>query len=239
VAAIATLLIIGSVYSYSANRFIGEATLNISTLERFSTITNVVDFFTLNSISFAWQQLDSIFFLIPLVLWCCVAGILARRFHLLTQNRRAKAFWQRHIPPSICWVALLLNLSLAIGSIVIHRIDGYGNRIGVIGTFSGFLGMALSAAFVASLMRYINRQNHLPAWMVWLAPAGRHTLAMYLSLSTLLVLSNGAFFHVQAGTIPTLLSLVIIWLAAIGIAKSATQRNRRDPIAKWLSIKNH
>jgi uncharacterized protein len=236
VATIAVLFTVSAAYSYVSSRLIGDPALNTSTLERFSKVNNVNDFFSLNYVTFAWQQLDSIIYLIPLVLWCCTAGMLARRFDLLTQNKRAKVFWQQHISPTFCRVALLLNLGLALCSIVIHQTDSYENRIWVIGTFSGFLGIALSASFVATLMRYLNSQKHLPAWMIWLAPAGRHTLAMYLSLSTLLVLSNGAFFNVHAGTVTTLLTLTIIWLVAIVIARSATKRNLRDPIARWLSI---
>jgi uncharacterized protein len=232
---IAFLVMGAVVYSNFFDASTLAPTLEIATLERVSHRITFTNFLKLNSISFVWQQLDSIFFFLPLVLWCCVTGILARRFNLLSINRRSKEFWQRNIRSSSCLVILILNIALGLASMVIHQTDGYSNRVWFISAFSSFLGMALSAAFIATSMRYLHSRNRMPAWMVWLAPAGRHTLAMYLALSTLLVLSNGSFLHLQAGTMTTLFFLVLAWLIAVLVAKEATRREIKDPIARWLS----
>ncbi len=231
-----TLLIISSVaYGFIADGSTLASKLEIATLVRFSNRSSVTNFLELNSISFGWQQLYSIFFFLPFVLWCCVTGIVAKRFKLLGNNRRSMEFWRKNIRPSHCIVILLINIALGLASIAIHKTDGYSNRVWFISAFSSFLGIALSAAFIATSMRYLHSGNRMPAWMVWLAPAGRHTLAMYLALSTLLVLSNGSFLHWQAGTLTTLFFLVIAWLIAVLVAKEATRREIRDPIARWLS----
>jgi uncharacterized protein len=230
------LLVIGSVaYWVIADGSTLASKLDIATLDRFSNRRSFTHFLELNSISFLWQQLDSIFFFLPLVLWCCVTGILARRFKLLGINRRSIEFWQKNIRPSQCLVILLLNISLGLASVAIHQSDGYSNRVWFISALSSFLGIGLSAAFIATSMRYLHSRNQMPAWMVWLAPAGSHTLAMYLALSTLLVLSNGSFLHLQAGTLITLICLVVVWLIAVLVAKEASRREIRDPIARWLS----
>ena len=91
-----TLLIIGSaVYGSVVDVSSLAGKLEIATLDRFGNRSSFTKFLELNSISFVWQQLYSIFFFLPFVLWCCVTGILARRFKLLSINRRSMEFWQK------------------------------------------------------------------------------------------------------------------------------------------------
>jgi uncharacterized protein len=234
-----TISICLAIYSFLYKPYAMEPNLDFTSVNRFGSQKGFQKFFELNSVSYLWQQFDSLFFFLPSVLWCCVAGILARRFKLLSANKTANKFWQKTITPLQCGMILILNLGLAIASFYIHQIDGYSNRILVVSTLSAPFGMALSAAFVATAMRYVNSHNHIPYWMHWLAPAGRHTLAMYLSLSVLLVISKGAPKGVIANlgdnTLTNFLLLVFAWLAAVMLARLASRKNWRDPVAKWLS----
>jgi uncharacterized protein len=202
---------------------------------RFGLLRTVGDFFALNSSSYLTQQLDSIFSFFPLVLWCMVAGILAKRFALLSQRRSARQFWQTHLGPTQLLLALACNIALAVWSVRWHDAYGYNERVGIVAGLSGVAGMWLAAAALGAAMRTLHRWDALPRWVLWLAPAGRHTLAMYLGLSSCLVLSGGAFFAFKGGTVATFSTLCSLWLAAVLLAKAASQRGLRDPVASWLS----
>jgi uncharacterized protein len=233
--AIVVLTMSSGIYSFLYGSYASDSGFDITSANRFGNLSGVQNFFELNSVSYLWQQFDSLFFFLPFVLWCCLAGVLARRYKLLSANAIAKKFWQITVTPWQCFAILMLNFGLGMASFYIHQTDGYSNRILIISSLSAWFGMALSAAFVATGMRYVNATNQIPRWMIWLAPAGRHTLAMYLSLSVLLVLSNSAFANLSRSTLTTLSALVFAWLSAVLMARFATRKNWRDPIARWLS----
>jgi uncharacterized protein len=232
---IATFIICASIASHLFDDSAIGPRLDIESLRTFGNIRTVYAFFELNSTNYLWQQFDSLFFFLPSVLWCIVTGILARRFKLLSSTSRAKLFWSKTLTPPQCGLILVFNIGLGLASVAFHHIDGYSNRVWIIGALSGFFGIGLSAALIATVMRRIHKTGFTPTWMNWLAPAGRHTLAMYLLLSITLVLSNGAFLNLQAGTVATLACLVLAWLAAVLVATMATRRGLRDPVARWLS----
>ncbi len=235
IVALVVITMCSGIYSFLYGSYATDFGFDITSNNRFGNLSGFQNFFELNSVSYLWQQFDSLFFFLPFVMWCCIAGLLARRFKLLSANLVAKRFWQKTLVPSVCFGILMLNLVLGIASFYIHQTDGYSNRILIISSLSAWFGMALSAAFVATGMRHINAYNKIPSWMTWLAPAGRHTLAMYLSLSVSLVLSNSAFANLHANTLTTLLVLLSAWLSAVIIARFATRKNWRDPVATWLS----
>jgi uncharacterized protein len=227
---------IGStILSFPYGNYATQFATDVFSTNRFGNLSDFQSFFELNSVSYVWQLLDSLFFFLPYVLWCCVAGILARRFKLLSANLIAKKFWQKTITPLQCALILMANFALGIATFYLHQVDGYSNRIAIISTLTVSFGMALSAAFVATGMRFVNEQNKIPYWMIWLAPAGRHTLAMYLSLSALLVLFHVVFGYQKSGTLLCLFYLLAAWWAAMNLARLASRKKWRDPIAKWLS----
>jgi uncharacterized protein len=227
---------IGSaIFSLLYGSYATQSAVDISATNRFGNLSDFQSFFELNSVSYLWQLLDSLFFFFPYVLWCSVTGILARRFKLLSANSISNKFWQKTMPPMHCFVILIFNLGLSLATFYIHQVDGYSNRISIISILTVSFGMALSAAFLATGMRYVNAQNKIPGWMIWLAPAGRHTLAMYLSLSVLLVLSHVFFGYQDSSTAQSLVYLTTAWLAAVMLARLATRKKWRDPIAEWLS----
>jgi uncharacterized protein len=230
------VLSIGSaVFSFLYGSYATQPAKDIFATNRFGNLSDFRSFFELNSVSYLWQILDSLFFFLPYVLWCCMAGILARRFKLLSANSLSSKFWQKTMPPLHCFVILILNLGLGIATFYIHQVDGYSNRISIISILTVSFGMALSAAFIATGMRYMNEQNKIPGWMIWLAPAGRHTLAMYLSLSVLLVLSHVVFGYQTSSTALSLVYLISAWFVSVMLARLATRKKWRDPIAEWLS----
>jgi uncharacterized protein len=233
--AIIVLTMSSGIYNVMYGSYATDSGFDITSANRFGHLNGYKNFFELNSVSYLWQQFDSFFFFLPFVIWCCLAGVLARRFKLLSANANAKKFWQKTLQPPQCFAILMLNLGLGMASFYIHQTDGYSNRILIISSLSTWFGMALSAAFVATGMRYVNVNHRIARWMLWLAPAGRHTLAMYLSLSVLLVLSNSAFANLNGDTLTTLLALVFAWLCAVIFARFATRKNWRDPVATWLS----
>jgi uncharacterized protein len=235
VAALMMLSIGSGIYNFLFGSYPSETFITIDSANRLGNLSGLQKFFELNSVSYLWQLFDSLFFFLPYVLWCCIAGILARRFKLLGNNSIAKKFWQKTLTPLHCFFILLLNLVLGVACFYIHQVDGYSNRIAIISVLTISCGMALSAAFIATGMRYVNEKNKFPRWLMWLAPAGRHTLAMYLSLSVLLVLSHVVFGYQESGTMLSLATLLIAWLAAVMLARLATRKKWRDPIAKWLS----
>jgi uncharacterized protein len=209
--------------------------LNYNNLERFGNIVTPFEFLALNASSYLWQQLNSFVGFLPFVLWTGIAGILARRFQLLGQATFARHFWAQHVGSIQCTLAWLTNLGLATASVYLHHSEGYSERSSAVATLSGVAGLWLAAALLATAMRHMHRSQRIPSWAMWLAPAGKHTLVMYLGLSACLVLSNGAFLDLTAGTITTLLALVGGWMIALLLGRAASARGLRDPIARWLS----
>jgi uncharacterized protein len=86
-------------------------------------------------------------------------------------------------------------------------------------------------------MRHWHVTKQLPNWVYWLAPAGKHTLAMYLSLSLVLMLSGGAFLNIQISTPARLVVIGCAWIGVVLLAKYATNRGFRDPISSWISAR--
>jgi uncharacterized protein len=112
------------------------------------------------------------------------------------------------------------------------------NKLSAIGLMNMFAGIWLVASALAIVVRYWHKVKYLPPWIHWLAPAGKHTLAMYLSLSLALMLSGGAFLNIQVSTQVRLIVVVCAWISAVLLAKYATNRGFRDPIASWISAKS-
>ena len=192
-------------------------------------------FLQLNAQTYLEFQLAWLFTLAPLMLWLTVAGVLARRFRLLGARRFARAFWGAHLPLWHFWAALCVNIALGAASVWVHQSDELvAQRITALATWAPLPGIWLSAATLAVFAR--DWQNHTPQWVTWLAPAGRHTLVMYLSLSLLLMLSSGAFWAWSDGTLLTTTLALGAWWLAVLLARKATARGWRDPLAQWLSF---
>ncbi|SDO43508.1 uncharacterized protein SAMN05216303_1011406 [Rhodoferax sp. OV413] len=193
-------------------------------------------FIALNASSYLEGQIGSLTAFFPLLLWLTVAGMLARRFRLLGSRRAARLFWARHFGRSQLALALLLNLALGAASAWLHR-AGTPHPI----TLSAFFvlgalpGIWLVACLLGFGMRHIHSRSQLPRWAGWLAPAGHHTLAMYLLLSLGMALGHGALRQLGGDTALTLAIALLAWLAAVAAARTASRHGWRDPLARWLS----
>jgi uncharacterized protein len=206
---------------------LAEALINAPTLQIFMAG---------NAAAYLWAQAGSVLFFWPLLLWLTVAGILARRFGLLGQRRFARQFWSRHLgAPQLRW-SLALNLGIALAAVWRHALGPtHPAWLGLATALAAVPGMWLAAAAIGGCMRYQHRHPAPPRWVLWLAPAGQHTLAMYLLLSLALVLGHTALRSLDGSTAPTLALAVAAWLAAVYAARWATRQGLRDPISRWLS----
>nr|WP_315231466.1 hypothetical protein [uncultured Albidiferax sp.] len=193
-------------------------------------------FIALNASSYLEGQIGSLTAFFPLLLWLTVTGMLARRFRLLGSRRAARQFWARRFGRGQLALALLLNLALGTASAWLHH-TGTPHPI----TLSAFfvLGALPGVWLVACLLgwgqRHLHRQPQLPRWAGWLAPAGHHTLAMYLLLSLGMALGHGALRLLGGDTALTLAVALLAWLAAVAAARWASRHGWRDPLARWLS----
>jgi uncharacterized protein len=191
-------------------------------------------FWRLNASTYLDAQINLAVSYLPMLLWLTVSGMLARRFRLLSARRFARQFWRRHVGAWQLAGALLLNAALGLGSVLVHQSGVLEiQRIAALSAWGPLSAIWLAAALLALAVR--RWQQRTPLWVIWLAPAGRHTLVMYLGLSILLMLSSGAFLGWSGGTVLTLALALLAWWAAAVVARSASARGWRDPIAQWLS----
>ena len=202
---------------------------------KFANAADPSAFLTIN-IDAYFNQLVSSIYILPLVFWLMFSGILICRFKLFSDRSYATSFWKKHLGRLQLFLALLLNISLGI-----LAINSYSdklpntNKMLVVSIMALPAGVWLVATLLAAGMRYWHRLSRLPDWILWLASAGKHTLAMYLALSFSLMLTSGAFLNIQGNTVIRLAVMLSAWVCAIYFAKFATKRGLKDPIANWIS----
>lgn len=198
-------------------------------------VSDVRKFWVLNIQTYFGAQMQALF-LLPVFLWLTLAGMLSRRFRLLSTRHFSRLFWSRHILSWQLWGALLMNVALGIADIKIHSVVGLHEvALSGISALGGIANLWLSVALLAWVMRRRCKNFSLPLWVVWLAPAGRHTLAMYLVLSLGLMLTSHVYLGLSGNIVTRLTAVVTAWFLAVGLARYASSRNLRDPIARWLS----
>ena len=177
---------------------------------------------------------------LPLFLYLFTAGAVCARLRLLSTHRIAKAYWAKHWGQWHLWLALSANAALGLLSVWLHlKHPPYASL--VLPFLIMPLGIYLAIALLAATMRYRLRcaaqQAPTPAWVRGLAPAGRHTLVMYLALSCGLLLSSGAFFALGGTTAQRTLAFAIAWFLAMRLALYASRQQPplKDPLTRWLS----
>lgn len=201
----------------------------------FITINTVQVFLKLNFDKYIEGNLYGLYML-PLYLWLTVAGILAYRFKLLSTRNYSRRFWTKHLNRWHFINALLLNFVISIYMVHFQSVPSLSKLI-ALGAISTPINIWLLAATLAMGMRHWHVTKQLPNWVYWLAPAGKHTLAMYLSLSLVLMLSGGAFLNIQISTPARLVVIGCAWIGVVLLAKYATNRGFRDPISSWISAR--
>jgi uncharacterized protein len=175
----------------------------------------------------------------PLQIALFIAGVMAARYQWLSLKPRAANLFLCPLLYRSWPYALLANALLGIASSVMHNQYGLTANIYWMTVLNVPLGVWLVASGLTRFMLYVQNQQSTPHWLVWLAPAGRHTLAMYLALSLVLMLcgrlglfSEDAVLH---HTTVCFVALGALWLGAVALARAATARRLRDPISRWLS----
>jgi uncharacterized protein len=202
---------------------------------KFAKAADLSTFLAVNMDAY-FNQLVSSIYILPLVFWLMFSGILMCRFKLFSDRSYAKNFWKKYLGRLQLLFAILLNISLGI-----LAINSYSdkqpntNNILVVSMVALPAGIWLIATMIALGMRHRHRLSRIPDWMLWLAPAGKHTLAMYLTLSFSLMLTSGAFLNIQGSTVVRLMTVMLAWVCAIWLAKLASKRGLKDPIASWIS----
>jgi uncharacterized protein len=175
----------------------------------------------------------------PIHICLFLTGILAARYKWLSLKPRLPALFLRPWLYRSWPLALLANFLLGLTSVHLHNKHGLSANVGWIPVLNVPLGIWMIASGLTRLMLRLQTTQTIPQWLVWLAPAGRHTLVMYLGLSFLLMLcarlglytSNAVWNH----TAVWFVALLALWLTAVCLARAATARQMRGPISRWLS----
>lgn len=229
---ISIFVLIGLVFWNANNSFYKTGAI------AFGNDLSVGAFFEVNAGSYL-ANLRNILFILPTCLWLTVMGVLARRFRLLSRRRVSRQFWSGRFAAWQFGVAICLSALLGLLLIAEHSAQTVNfSRISAITLFNIPLAIWTVLSALAMLMRHWHRQADMPTWMAWLAPAGRHTLAMYLFQSVAMVLTNGAFLDLQASTPVRLLVVLFVWFGIVAAARQATTKGLRDPVASWLAARN-
>jgi uncharacterized protein len=204
-------------------------------LGKFMADTHMFDFLVVNSKTYLDHQIYSLLIL-PTAFWLILSGILVCRFRLFSNKINARNFWKNHIKRWQFICAILVNIGLGILSWITYSADILNvNKLMAISLLGIPAGVWLSATCVAEGMRYWHKTSQLPRWMLWLAPAGKHTLAMYLTLSVTLMLTSGAFLGLQGSTMDRFIVVLLAWVGVVSLARYATKLGIRDPFAHWMS----
>jgi uncharacterized protein len=201
-------------------------------LENFANVS-IKSFWLLNATTY-FSITKYALFTLPIYLWLTVAGILTRRFRLFTLRSYARIFWRKHLNKSHFIVAMLLNILISVG-ISFQQMDVSLSKLIAMGAISTPVNIWLVATVLAIGMRHWHKTSQLPRWMLWLAPAGKHTLAMYLTLSVTLMLTSGAFLGLQGSTMDRFIVVLLAWVGVVSLARYATKLGIRDPFAHWMS----
>jgi uncharacterized protein len=176
---------------------------------------------------------------VPIHICLFLTGILAARYKWLSLKPKLPALFLRPWLYRSWPLALLANFLLGLASVHLHNKHGLSANVGWIPVLNVPLGIWLVASVLTRLMVHLQTTQTVPEWLLWLAPAGRHTLAMYLGLSLTMVLCARLGMFTSAGawnhTAIWFAAWLVLWLGAVCLGRAATKRQMRDPISRWLS----
>ncbi len=196
-------------------------------------------FFAHNLAAYMTQTLGWLIVIAPLHMALFLTGALAARYRWLSNKPRLPQLFLRPWLYRSWPLALLANALLALLTLQAHQQVGLKANIYWITLVNIPISLWLVASVLTGLMQFIQTHKKTPQWIMWLAPAGRHTLAMYLGLSLVLMLfgrlglfaSNAVWNH----TAVWFLALLVLWFGAVWMGRIATQKRLRDPVSRWLS----
>lgn len=185
------------------------------------------DWTRLNGGSFVAGTLGQVLLALPFFMGMMTAGLMAARLRLFS-HRRWRASLQRWANRWL-WFGLALNLFW--GVTLWHALRNQNERLEQLcWTIYIWLALSLLAGLVPTLVLAAQRGSRL---MHWLAPAGHHTLSIYIgsSILSLLVLS-GAGLSLPLGTAALLGFGLLYW--GLWIRWSPRIKGRL-PLEDWLS----
>ena len=196
-------------------------------------------FAALNASAYVPQAIGWLLTYSPLHITLFLTGVLAARYRWLSLKPQLPQLALRPWLYNSWPLALAANGLLAVASVLAHRQYGLAANVNWIALVDVPLGVWLVASCLTRFLLHIQTQQATPKWITWLAPAGRHTLAMYLGLSLVLMLcgrlglfaSEAAWNH----TAVWFVALLALWLGAVWIGRVATDKGMRDPVSRWLS----
>ncbi|WP_428505264.1 hypothetical protein [Roseateles sp.] len=179
----------------------------------------------LNGGHYLLMQLGVVVQGLPLFLGLMTAGLMAGRLRLFTHARWRPlwAAWARR------WLVpgLLLNAVWGVGWCWV-LIDQDRQQDAVYGLLSLIAALLLLIGLVPWLLM------HGQGWLNALAPAGRHTLSMYVGSSLLsLACLSGAGLALPLGTLALAAASLLYWVLWLALARGLGPR-RRLPLEAWL-----
>lgn len=206
-------------------------------LPAYSTVSSWAEFFKLTASHYSYVVIASVTLYLPLYVWLSISGMLLCRLRLLSNRPFARRFWRRHFGLFQLLCSSALCAFWAGYAVERFTCEGGMNQLSAIAMLSVPSGIWWLACCLACTMRQANQG--LAPIALWLAPAGRYTLAMYLGLSIFLMLAVSPVFGgwlapLFKNTGVGFLTLLAAWLFAVWLARAAARNKAKDPLSKWL-----
>ncbi len=207
------------------------------TLPAFSKVASWPEFFKLTATNYFYVVFASVTLFLPVYVWLSISGMLAFRLRLLSHRPFAIKFWQRHFGLFQLFCSSVLCAFWAAYAVERLSSEGGMHQLSAIAMLSVPSGIWWLVCCLACVMRQANMGLH--PTVLWLAPAGRYTLAMYLGLSVFLMLGVSPVFGGYLAPLfkhsaSAFLTLLVIWLCAVCLARAAARDQRKDPLSRWL-----
>jgi len=184
------------------------------------------DWWALNAGHYLLMQLGFVLQGLPLFVAWMLAGLMAGRLQLFTHARwrpLLKRWAERWLLPGLllnaifgwAWSQALCDQN--------HQLDA------VYGLLSLFVAVLMPIGLVPWLLLHGQR------WLLALAPAGRHTLSLYLGSSLLsLACFSGVGLALPWGTLALVAASLLYWAGWMMLARRLGPR-RRLPLEAWLA----
>jgi uncharacterized protein len=174
-------------------------------------------------------------YVLPALMMPMLLGILAARVRWLDDAARFAPQWRRVLK----WTLLIgVPLNLAYGAGIVAMDARSQLWLVAVVMWPGLLMDAALVSGAALLWHRGGAGNPATAAVLrWLAPAGRYTLSIYLSLSVLMVLllsGAGLRLGLKLPFSALLAMAAAYWLVAVLIARRAAARGSRGLFERWM-----
>lgn len=203
----------------------------------YANVSSWSEFFKLTAFHYVYTAIASVTLYLSMYVWLSMTGMLVYRLRLLSNRSFARQFWQRCFGVFQLLCSSVLCAFWAVCAIERFNAQGGMNQLSAIAMLSVPSGIWWLACCLAAFMRRARKGLHPAA--LWLAPAGRYTLAMYLGLSMCLMLGvspvfGGLLSPLLKNSATGFLTLLSFWLLAVWLARSAAHHQFKDPLSQWL-----